>query len=217
MKYGIVGASGRMGKELLDVFGPDDCVLSVSLEGEDVRGEPQVMVDFSRPQALARTVELCHRYGAALVVGTTALDESHFDMLRDLARRVPVVQGYNFSMGIGVLREILRRYAPALSDWDVEIVEAHHVHKVDAPSGTAISLGEAVGRACPTHSLRIGGLPGDHSVVFANQGEVLSLNHRAVSRGVFALGALKSAEFALERDPGLYGFEEVVACALRTS
>ncbi|PIE54669.1 MAG: 4-hydroxy-tetrahydrodipicolinate reductase [Dethiosulfovibrio peptidovorans] len=217
MKYGIMGASGRMGKELLKVFGPENCVLSVSLEGEDVRGEPQVMLDFSRPQALARSVELCERYGAALVVGTTALDEKHFEMLQELARWVPVVQGYNFSMGIGILREILRQYAPALSEWDAEVVEAHHVHKVDAPSGTAIRLGEAVGRECPTHSLRLGGVPGDHSVIFANQGEVLSFSHRAVSRGVFALGALKAAAFALEQDPGFYCFEEVVACALKRS
>ncbi len=215
MKYGIIGASGRMGRELLEVFGPSDCVATVSLEGEAVKESPEVFLDFSRPGALPRTVELCRESGAALVIGTTGLDEGHFEKLRTLAESVPVVQGYNFSVGIGVLRMALRRFSPLLSDWDVEISETHHVHKVDAPSGTAILLKKELGRECQTHSLRMGGVPGDHSILFANEGEMLSFNHRALSRKVFAMGALKAARFALERDRGFYDFEEVVSCALK--
>jgi 4-hydroxy-tetrahydrodipicolinate reductase len=215
MKYGITGASGRMGRELLEVFGPDDCVATVSLEDEAVLDRPEVMVDFSRPEALERTMGICREYRSALVLGTTALEERHFKALADLARIVPVVQGYNFSIGIGLLKMVLRDYSTALDDWDVEICETHHVHKVDAPSGTAILLKDAVGRDCPTHSLRLGGVPGDHSVSFANEGEVLSFGHRALSRKVFAMGAYRAARFALDSEPGLYDFEEVVRCALK--
>ncbi|SMG13699.1 4-hydroxy-tetrahydrodipicolinate reductase [Dethiosulfovibrio salsuginis] len=215
MKYGIVGSSGRMGRELIEVFGPENCVATISLEDETILDSPEVIVDFSRPEALKRTLEVCREYRSALVLGTTALTEDHMVQVKELAQSVAVVQGYNFSVGIGVLRMILRQYAPALSEWDVEISETHHIHKVDAPSGTAITLKKEVGRDCPTHSLRMGGVPGDHSVSFANEGEVLTLTHRAISRKVFAMGALQAARFAIGQQPGLYDFEEVVSCALK--
>lgn len=215
MKYGIVGSSGRMGRELIEVFGPENCVATISLEDETILDSPQVMLDFSRPEALKRTLEICEEYRSALVLGTTALTEDHIAQVKDLAKSVAVVQGYNFSIGIGVLRMILRQYAPALKEWDAEISETHHVHKVDSPSGTAITLMKEIGRECPSHSLRMGGVPGDHSVHFANEGEILSLTHRAISRKVFAMGAFQAAKFALEQKPGFYDFEEVVACALK--
>jgi len=95
--------------------------------------------------------------------------------------------------------------------------ETHHSRKKDAPSGTAILLREALGRDCPTHSLRMGGVPGDHTVFFANEGEVFTLTHRAISRSVFALGALRAAEFAAGAKPGFYSFEEVLTCGRKTS
>ena len=158
------------------------------------------------------TIGACERFRAACVVGTTALGDGDLAALRDLATRVPVVQSFNFSQGVTILKMMLRSFAPLLAGWDAEIVETHHNKKKDAPSGTAILLGKAVGRDCPTHSLRLGGVPGDHSVVFANDGEVLELSHRAISRSVFALGALRAAEFALRAKPGYYTFEEVIEC-----
>jgi len=99
----------------------------------------------------------------------------------------------------------------------VEICETHHNKKKDAPSGTAILLRDALGRDCPAHSLRMGGVPGDHSVIFASEGELFSLTHRAISRSVFAYGALRAAEFAAAAQPGFYSFEEVLTCGRKTS
>ena len=212
MRYGVVGASGRMGQELLKVFAEHECVYAADVDGVRETGAPQVVLDFSSPKALPVTIGACERFRAACVVGTTALGDGDLAALRDLATRVPVVQSFNFSQGVTILKMMLRSFAPLLAGWDAEIVETHHNKKKDAPSGTAILLGKAVGRDCPTHSLRLGGVPGDHSVVFANDGEVLELSHRAISRSVFALGALRAAEFALRAKPGYYTFEEVIEC-----
>ena len=212
MRYGVVGSSGRMGQELLKVFAAHECVYTADVDGVRETGAPQVVLDFSSPKALPVTIGACERFRAACVVGTTALGDGDLAALRDLATRVPVVQSFNFSQGVTILKMMLRSFAPLLAGWDAEIVETHHNKKKDAPSGTAILLGKAVGRDCPTHSLRLGGVPGDHSVVFANDGEVLELSHRAISRSVFALGALRAAEFALRAKPGYYTFEEVIEC-----
>ncbi len=212
MKYGVVGSSGRMGQELLKVFAQHECVYTADVDGVRESGAPKVVLDFSTPKALPVTLGACERFKAACVVGTTALGESDLAALHDLATRVPVVQSFNFSQGVTILKMMLRSFAPLLAGWDAEIVETHHNKKKDAPSGTAILLGQAMGRECPTHSLRLGGVPGDHTVVFANDGEVLELSHRAISRSVFALGALRAAEFALRADKGFYTFEEVVEC-----
>ncbi|MDR1622062.1 MAG: 4-hydroxy-tetrahydrodipicolinate reductase [Synergistaceae bacterium] len=212
MKYGIVGCSGRMGQEIAKLFGGSghELVLTSDLSKTECKAKPEVLVDFSSHAALAKTVELCEAHAAALVVGTTALGEEHFALLRELGKKTAVVQSFNFATGVNVLKMILQDYAPLLSDWDLEIEEVHHNKKKDAPSGTAILLREATGRPCPTHSLRLGGVPGDHSVHFANDGEVLSLTHRALSRGVFALGALRAALFAADAEKGLYTFEDVL-------
>jgi 4-hydroxy-tetrahydrodipicolinate reductase len=212
MRYGVVGSNGRMGQELLKVFAAHECVYAADVDGVRETGAPQVVLDFSTPKALPVTIGACERFRAACVVGTTALGDGDLAALRDLATRVPVVQSFNFSQGVTILKMMLRSFAPLLAGWDAEIVETHHNKKKDAPSGTAILLGKAVGRDCPTHSLRLGGVPGDHSVVFANDGEVLELSHRAISRSVFALGALRAAEFALRAKPGYYTFEEVIEC-----
>ena len=212
MKYGIVGSSGRMGLEIAKAFdgAGHERVLTSDLAGTECRAKPEVIADFSSHSALAGTIELCRKHGAALVVGTTALQEEHFAQLRSLGREAAVVQSFNFATGVNVLKMILRDYAPLLSDWDLEVSETHHNKKKDAPSGTAILLRDATGRNCPTHSLRLGGVPGDHSVTFANDGEVLTFTHRALARNVFAIGALRAAVFAATAKPGLYTFEDVL-------
>ena len=168
MKYGIIGSEGRMGKELTGVFGANDLVLRRDIAVDDRQDAPEVIVDFSTRAVLPTTVGLCKEYGAALVIGTTALQPEDFETLRGLAEVVPVVQSFNFSIGINVMKMILKDYARYLQDWDADIVERHHNQKKDAPSGTAVLLREAVGRDVPCQSLRMGGIPGDHSVVFAN-------------------------------------------------
>lgn len=212
MRYGLVGYSGKMGQEVQKVFSEKGYELVVKVDefGAIEEGKPDVIVDFSSPSAVPKTVELCRKYSAGLVIGTTALKEEHLQLLRELSREVPVVQSYNFSIGVNVLLKFLADLSKVLSDWDVEIVEAHHRFKKDAPSGTAILLKNAVGREVPIHSLRLGGIPGDHVVVFGNVGEVIEIKHRAISRTVFALGALKAAEFVCGRKPGFYTFKDVL-------
>lgn len=213
MRYGVVGFSGRMGKEVIETFNErgHELVYRLDVEREIVDGEPQVILDFSRPEAVEKTVEACRKFRSALVIGTTGLGEKELKMIEELSKDVPVIQSYNFSVGIHVMRKIVKLLNDILKDWDVEIVEAHHRFKKDAPSGTALLLKRAMGREVPVHSIRAGGIPGDHLVIFGDVGEVLEVKHRALSRKTFALGALKAAEFLLKvGKPGMYDFEEVI-------
>lgn len=209
--YGIVGSTGRMGREIVAAAGGTPC-LCVWEGGETCEASPRVIFDFSSAAALPRTVELCRRHRSALIMGTTALNGRHMSALRSLAEEVPVVQSFNYSIGIAVMAMILHDYATLLSDWDAEIAEAHHIHKKDAPSGTALMLRRALGRDVPMHSFRLGGLPGDHKAIFGNEGETLSICHHVISRSVFAIGAVRAARFALTKEKGLFTFEDVVRC-----
>ncbi|MBC7321873.1 MAG: 4-hydroxy-tetrahydrodipicolinate reductase [Acetomicrobium sp.] len=216
MRYGLVGSTGRMGQEIQKAFADHTLCMTVDAEKTWSDGtQPEVIVDFSNRSSLTNTVNLCVENGSALVIGTTGLNEDDFSMLRELGKDVPVVQSYNFSVGVNILKMILASYSKLLEDWDSEIVEIHHNKKKDAPSGTAIMLQDALQKPAVMHSLRMGGIPGDHSVIFANEGEVLSFNHRAISRAVFAYGALEAAEFARTANPGFYTFEEVLRCKLK--
>lgn len=217
MKYGLVGAFGRMGLEIRKVFSEHTLCLAVDVAKEEINDTPQVIVDFSSPAALPRTISICRGYKSALVIGTTAISKDDIERLRELGQDVAVVQSFNFSVGINVLSMVLKEFSPCLSDWDLEIAEIHHKHKKDAPSGTALLLRDAAGRDCPMHSLRLGAVPGDHYAFFSNEGEMLVLSHRAVSRSVFAIGALRAAMFALDAKPGFYSFEEVLRCTLKKS
>lgn len=215
MRYGIIGSQGRMGLELIQVFDGHELVFKRDVDLEEETGTPEVIIDFSTRKAFLETIASCEKFGSALVIGTTALESEDFQILKDLSKKVPVVQSYNFSIGINLLKMILREYSPYFNDWDLDIVESHHNKKKDAPSGTAIMLKEATGRDADCHSLRMGGIPGDHSVIYANEGEIVEFKHRALSRKVFAIGALKASEFAVQSDPGFYTFEEVLSWMLR--
>jgi len=212
MNYGIVGYSGRMGREIQEVFKDHHLCMTVDEGTEHVENIPEMIIDFSSFNATFRTIELCREHNAGLVIGTTALNPDHFGALKDLSLSVPVIQSFNFSMGINLLKMILKDFSEYFQDWDLAITETHHVKKKDAPSGTAILLQETIGRKSDCLSLRLGGIPGDHQVIFANEGEVVTFSHRAVSRKVFAMGALKAAEFGLTRHKGFYSFEEVLLC-----
>ena len=199
-----------MGKEIIEVFKGHDLVLEVNDTGIFRHGEPEVIVDFSNREVLKTTIELAAQFAAGVVIGTTALSQSDFATLKTLSEKVPVVQSYNFSTGINILKMILREFSPLLEGFEAEVIETHHSGKKDAPSGTALMLKDATGRDLPIHSLRVGGVPGDHSIVFANEGEVIEITHRAISRKVFAIGALTAARFCLEHEKGFYSFEEVI-------
>lgn len=212
MRYGIVGAKGKMGKELKELFSShgDELVLEMDVGHFVERGVPEVIVDFSSPSAVPTTVELCKKYSAHLVIGTTALTQEHFELLRELGQHVAVVQSFNFSEGIAIFQKLLRDFSRLFMDWDCWIVETHHNQKKDAPSGTALMLKREVGREVPISSLRIGGVFGEHVVYFANTNEVFEIKHSVLSRKVFASGARKAALFCLKAKKGFYNFLDVL-------
>lgn len=214
LRYGIIGSEGRMGLELIQVFADHELVFRRDIDLKETIASPEVIIDFSTRKAFSDTIASCEKYKSALVIGTTALELEDFHILKNLSKNVPVVQSYNFSIGINLLKLILRNYSPYFNDWDFDIVESHHNKKKDAPSGTALMLEEATEREANFHSLRMGGIPGDHSVIFANEGEVIEFKHRALSRKVFAIGALKASEFSIQAEPGFYSFEEVLTWML---
>jgi len=210
MNYGLIGYTGQMGKAIQEVMTDSKLVYTRDENGRNLIKRPEVIIDFSNRSALSETIKDCREFKCGLVIGTTALTEADFELLHKLAEEVPVVQSYNFSPGINLLKLILRQFSPYMKNWDVEIVEKHHNRKKDAPSGTAIMLQKELGREAKIHSLREGGIPGDHSIIFANDGEVLELSHRAISRKVFAIGAKEAANFVLKKEKGFFSYEEVI-------
>lgn len=225
----IHGASGRMGRALLRLAAERSdlaVVAAVSAKGEalaEAGAVPvfaaarlaevpafDVVVDFSLPEAFDPLLALCLARGAALVSGTTGLSSAQAAALDAAAGRVAVLWAPNFSAGVAVLAELVRQAAAALPGWDADVVEAHHIHKKDAPSGTALHLGAAVeaGRGTAPHyaSLRAGDIVGEHTVQLAGPGERLELVHRATNRDIFARGALEAALRLAGRGPGRIGF-----------
>lgn len=264
MRIGIVGCAGRMGRMLLrevavlpmaelsggtdrpggyeigtdlgTLAGLDPIGVTVGDNPDMLFGASDVVIDFTTPTATVGHAGLAARHGAALVVGTTGLSAPQMDVLRDAGTKVPVVQAANMSLGVNLLLGLVKRVSAALeaSDWDIEIVEMHHRHKVDAPSGTALALGRAAaegrgvdldavketvrdGHTGPRQpgdigfaTLRGGDVVGDHTVVFAGAGERLELTHKAGDRAIFAKGAVRAALWAANQKPGFYGMEDVL-------
>lgn len=222
----IHGASGRMGQALLRLAAEQPACTVVAavtrrapaqrvvdgvphFAATELGGVPafDAAVDFSLPEGFDAVLALCVDRGCPLVSGTTGIDAAQQDALATAATRIPLVWASNFSLGVAVLAELVERAAAALPGWDVDIVESHHVHKKDAPSGTALTLGGAAGRggAQPRYaSLRAGDIVGEHLVQFAGQGERVELVHRAGNRDIFARGALQAASRLAGRAPGLY-------------
>lgn len=253
----VAGVSGRMGQALLEAIGEDGlCRLHGALDraGSDALGREvgagvtasadieatlsgaDVLIDFTRPEASLRHLDACQTLGVALVLGTTGFDAAQKRVIEDAARRVPVVFAPNMSVGVNLLMKLAELAARALADgYDIEIIEAHHRHKVDAPSGTALGLGQAVAgalgrdlRQCAVYgregvtgerradtigfaTVRGGDIVGDHTVLFAGIGERIELTHKASSRLTFAQGALRAAKWLQGRPAGLYDMRDVLA------
>ena len=170
-------------------------------------------IDFSLPEGFDPLLELCVARGAALVSGTTGLDDAQRAALETAATKIPLAWASNFSLGVAVLAELVERAAVALPGWDVDVVESHHVHKQDAPSGTALTLGQAAGcTGAKVHyaSLRAGDIVGEHTVQFAGLGERIELIHRATDRDIFARGALHVAGKLPGRPPGAYRVRDLL-------
>jgi 4-hydroxy-tetrahydrodipicolinate reductase len=264
IRVAIAGSGGRMGQTLIDaVLAAPDLTLTGALEisgsallGRDVgersgratgvaiTADPasgvrnaDVLIDFTRPEGTLAYLAACAAAKVGAVVGTTGLSDSDKKAMREFARDIPIVFAPNMSVGVNVLIKLVEVAAQRLGDdYDVEIVEMHHRHKVDAPSGTALRLGEAAatalsrdlasvgvyarqgvtgerpGRAIGFASLRGGDVVGDHTVIFAGDGERIELTHRAGSRANFAQGALRAARFvALKRkEPRMYDMQDVL-------
>lgn len=166
-----------------------------------------VAIDFSLPQGFDPMLAQCVQRGRALVSGTTGLEPVQRQALEAASASIPLLWASNFSIGVAVLDALVEQAARALPGWDCDIVESHHVHKQDAPSGTALTLGESAGRGgarARYASLRAGDIVGEHLVQFAGQGERIELVHRATSRDIFAGGALQAASVLAGRPAGLY-------------
>ncbi|QNQ09902.1 4-hydroxy-tetrahydrodipicolinate reductase [Sphingomonas alpina] len=236
---GIIGSAGRMGQALAAAI-PD---LGATLVGGiDAGGDPavltrdaDVLIDFSVPGALEATLAAARASGTPILIGTTGLGPQHHALIDAAAAEIAVLQTGNVSLGVTLLARLVRDAAARLGpDWDIEILEMHHRHKVDAPSGTALLLGEAAAegrditlaeakvadRAGLTGarsegtigfaSLRGGSVAGDHLVVFAGEGERIEIGHRAENREIFARGAITAALWLAGKPAGRYGMSDVL-------
>jgi len=268
MRIGVLGCAGRMGRAVIEAVldgprlelaggteAPGSSALGQdlgSLVGREPTGrvvgddplpllaDAEAVIEFSAPDATAANTEAAAAAGVAHVIGTTGLEPRHDRRIEAAARRIPIVRAANMSLGINLLLGLAEQVARALpgEQFDAEIVEMHHRHKVDAPSGTALALGEAVARgrgvdlgtaadrgrdgmtgarragAIGFAALRGGDVVGDHTVIFAGAGERIELTHRATDRRIYARGAVRAACWTAGRPPGLYGMAEVLG--LRT-
>jgi 4-hydroxy-tetrahydrodipicolinate reductase len=262
MRVCVAGSGGRMGKTLIDaVTASDDLELSAALEqpgspllgrdagelagvgslGVAIGGDidkalanSDVIIDFTRPEGTLMHLAACRQRSVNAVIGTTGFDDAGRRMIEAASKDVAIVFAPNMSVGVNVTLKLLELAGRALAEgYDIEIVEAHHRHKVDAPSGTALKMGEVVAKASGRSlgdavydrhgvtgerdpkvigfaTLRGGDIVGDHTVLFAGTGERIEITHRATSRSNFAGGALRAARFLAGKTSGLYDMQDVL-------
>ena len=218
----LVGAAGRMGKTIIKLAKADpaieiaaQCDLGDSIE--PAIKSCDVVIDFSNPDAITEICRAVLQHGKSLVIGTTAHSQKQRQLIEDAARSLPIVLASNFSVGVNVLFWLTRKAAELIGqEFNPEIIETHHKMKKDAPSGTAKTLAEILkaGRKSeseiPIQSIREGDIVGEHSVIFSGPAERLELTHRAVSREIFARGALRAAKWTVHKPPGLYSMQDVL-------
>jgi 4-hydroxy-tetrahydrodipicolinate reductase len=262
LRIAVAGASGRMGRMLVEaVQQSPDCELAGALDraespavGQDAAAflgqssgvnitsdlraglaNAQVLIDFTRPEGTLAHIALCRELGVKAVVGTTGLSDAQKAQIAAAAQDVAIVLSPNMSVGVNVMLKLLQTAAKALSHgYDIEIIEAHHRHKVDAPSGTALAMGETVAAAlgrdlksCAVYgregvtgerdpstigfaTIRGGDIVGDHTVLFAGIGERIEITHKSSSRAGYAQGSLRAARFLADKPKGLFGMPEVL-------
>ena len=214
INYGLIGFSGKMGEEISKLFSEKGYICTFkknsTIEELDNTRNIDVIIDFSSPNALADSIKYSKDFQSPLIVGTTGLTIAQIEQLKELSKKVPVVQAYNFSTGIQLLSKIVELTNSYIPDWDIEIVETHHNQKKDKPSGTALMLKEKLNNDVSISSLRIGGIPGDHKVIFGSFGEILELSHRVISKRTFAEGVLKATQFIKGKKCGFYSYSQVL-------
>jgi 4-hydroxy-tetrahydrodipicolinate reductase len=261
-RIAIAGASGRMGHMLIDaVRASDDCQLTGALDiaaspaigtdagayagfqtGVNVTADlhaglsaSQCLIDFTRPEGTLHHLSVCRELGVGMVIGTTGFTEDQKAQIAEFAKSIPVVFAPNMSVGVNVTLKLLEMAAKALATgYDIEIIEAHHRHKVDAPSGTALKMGEVIAEAigrdlkeCAVYAregvtgerdpssigfatIRGGDIVGDHTVLFAGTGERIEISHKSSSRATYAQGSLRAVRFLAGRKSGLYDMFDVL-------
>ena len=238
---GIVGSQGRMGIVLAAAAaeaGARHCGIDKGGDIAKLAADADVLVDFSSPAALEATLDACIATATPIVIGTTGLEERHHYLIDDAAQDIAILQTGNTSLGVTLLAHLVREAAARLdADWDIEVVEMHHRMKVDAPSGTALLLGQAAaegrgislatcserGRDGVTGarghgkigfaSVRGGTVAGDHDVIFAGNEEMITLSHRAENRMIFARGAVRAALWLIHQKAGRYTMPQVLGLA----
>jgi 4-hydroxy-tetrahydrodipicolinate reductase len=234
IKLGITGACGKMGRRIYELAGLDkdfEVALALEQKGTPLIGKDlgrikvssnldglfliDVLVDFTLPEAVDTHLDYVAKYKKALVLGTTGLSDAQKSKVQEIARIVPVVFTPNMSIGVNVLFSMLPEMAKKLGpDYSVEIVEAHHKAKKDAPSGTAKKLAEVISQVTkkdvPMHSIRLGDIFGDHEIVFCGNSERIQIKHQAHSRDLFVVGALKAVKWVFGKPAGLYSMQDVL-------
>jgi 4-hydroxy-tetrahydrodipicolinate reductase len=235
IRLAVNGAAGRMGRTRVDQVRDDArfalCHVVTDAGGWADAPALDVVVDFSSAAGLAAALEHCRSHGVALVSGTTGIDAALEQRIADAAQGIATLRAANFSLGVAVLTRLLREAAAVLPDWDLDIAEAHHRDKRDAPSGTALALGRAAAEArgstldaLAVHDrsgarragsigfavMRGGDIVGEHSALLATAGERLELAHRATDRGIFARGALHAAAWLASRAAGAYTLDDLL-------
>ena len=226
--------SPQLGRDAGELIGAS-CGVKISADLSAALQGAQVLVDFTRPEASMAYLQACRQAGVAMVIGTTGFSPEQKEAIAAAAMDIPVVFAPNMSVGVNLLINLVQSAARVLAEgYDVEIIEAHHRHKVDAPSGTALRLGEAAAAAlgrdlseCAVYgregvtgerdpstigfaTVRGGDVVGDHTVLFAGIGERVELTHKASSRATFALGAMRAAKFLAGKKQGLYDMRDVL-------
>jgi 4-hydroxy-tetrahydrodipicolinate reductase len=227
--------NAELGEDVASVVGQAPIGVSVGYVIDPAAEPFEVLVDFTQPEATLSALELCRTHKKAMVIGTTGFTPAQRNKIEDAAREIPICTAANFSIGVNVVLSLLGDAARLLGDaYDVEVVEAHHRHKTDAPSGTALAMGEEVAhalgrnlkefavysregqvgarkaRAIGFATVRGGDVIGDHTVMFLGEGERVEISHKATSRLNFAQGALRAAAWLAGRPPGLYSMQDVL-------
>ena len=240
LRVAVAGASGRMGRMLIEaVEASGDCSLAGTLDvGRDIAAglaDAQVLIDFTRPEGTMAHVAACRERGIRMVIGTTGLSDAQKSDIKAASRQIALMLSPNMSVGVNVVLRLLDTAARALAQgYDIEIVEAHHRHKVDAPSGTALKMGEVVAAAlgrdlkqCAVYgregitgerdaqaigftAIRGGDIVGDHTVMFCGTGERIEITHKSASRATYAQGALRAARFLMDKPNGLFDMNDVL-------
>ncbi len=218
--FKIVGAleskeSPDIGKDVGDVLAIGNIGVKIVADINKVTSQYDVLIEFTSPEATIEHLARAVKNKASMVIGTTGFTPEGVRTIKDASVRIPILFSPNMSVGANLLFRITEDVASSLNeDYEIEIVEAHHSRKKDAPSGTAKRLGEIVSKvrkkAPAIHSIRIGDIVGDHTVIFAGTGERIELTHRVQSRDAFAKGALAAAKFLSGKTPGLYSMHDVI-------